>query len=91
MATLTLPDDLYARLRDRAARARRTVDEEIVATLREALSPDVPAGDRVKRANAIRSRQRPPAHGEPTVVELIELGRATQDAKNLGFPRDDTE
>jgi len=56
MATLTIrnvPDDLHARLKERARRNRRSLNQEVIAELDEALRSPESEEERIARRRAI--------------------------------------
>ena len=89
MSTLTIrnvPDDLHARLKERARRNRRSLNQEVIAELDAALSGSETGEGRLARRRAINAqatrevaRVREEVTGYMTaeeILEAIEDGRA---------------
>lgn len=75
MPTLYLrdvPETLYARIRRRARRNRRSMNAEAIEILQRALDADLDGEDLMAR---FRSLQFTVPEGAPTVVESIRMGR----------------
>lgn len=79
MATLTLksiPDDLYARLKQRAAEHRRSINSEVLVCLEHALrSRRADPEAMLQRADAVRERLRMPIWTEAALKEAKSSGR----------------
>ena len=79
MATLTLkniPDDLYERLRERAALHRRSINGEMIHCLASALQPrKLTPEDRLQRIRALRPAIDPQAVTHEDLVAAIDDGR----------------
>jgi plasmid stability protein len=79
MATLTLkniPDDLYERLRQRAALHRRSINGEMIHCLEQALQPSkLTPEDRLQRIRALRPAIDPQAVTHEDLVAAIDDGR----------------
>jgi plasmid stability protein len=73
-----VPESLYARLRGRARRNRRSMNAEAIAILQEALGRDRAESDLMAR---LRSLQYTRPEGAPTAEELIRQGRDERDSR----------
>ena len=79
MPTLTIkgmPDDLYRRLKERAAAHRRSLNSEILVALEQAVStPRADAETLLARADALRRTLRTPRLTEATLRAAKNSGR----------------
>jgi len=79
MATLTLkniPDELYERLRERAAAHRRSINGEMIHCLEQALLPRrLAPEDRLQRIRALRPAIDPQAITHEDLIAAIDDGR----------------
>lgn len=79
MATLTLkniPEDLYERLRQRAAAHRRSINGEMIHCLEQALQPRrITAEERLSRIRALRPAIDPQAVSHDDLIAAIDDGR----------------
>lgn len=79
MATLTLkniPDDLYERLRQRAAAHRRSINGEMIHCLEQALQPRrIAPEERLSRIRALRPAIDPQAVTHDELIAAIDDGR----------------
>jgi plasmid stability protein len=79
MPTLTIkgmPDDLYRRLKDRAARHRRSLNSEILVALEQAtLAPPPDAPSLLARADALRATLSTPRLTEARLRAAKNTGR----------------
>ena len=80
MPTLTIkgmPDDLYRRLKDRAARHRRSLNSEILVALEQATSTTAAdAQSLLERADALRATLRTPRLSEARLRAAKNAGRS---------------
>ena len=71
-----IPDDLYARLKDRAAENRRSINSELLVCLEQTLRgrrADAPSV--LARADAVRERLRMPAYTQAALNAAKNHGR----------------
>lgn len=79
MATLTLkniPDDLYERLRQRAAAHRRSINGDMIHCLEQALQPRrLAPEERIQRIRALRPVIDPQTVAHDDLIAAIDDGR----------------
>jgi plasmid stability protein len=79
MPTLTIkgmPDDLYQRLKERAAQHRRSLNSEILVALEQSMSSPPPDAEAlVARADALRVTLRTPRLTDATLRAAKNTGR----------------
>jgi plasmid stability protein len=79
MPTLTIkgmPDDLYQRLKERAAQHRRSLNSEILVALEQSMSSPPPdAQALLARADALRATLRTPRLTDATLRDATNTGR----------------
>lgn len=73
--TRNVPDDLYARIRERAALEHRTLSAEVLALLEERFPPRPPVRELLESIERRRERY-PLPPGAPDAVDLIREDRA---------------
>jgi plasmid stability protein len=77
VASITLkdiPDEIHGRLRDRAARNRRSLQQEILACLEAAVMAGPVPDDVLDRARVLRRRQ-------PSAVRAADLERSRREGR----------